>query len=176
MKPTIYRFSVALSDLRRDHYDSLNLTIPQHPSETIERMLVRMLVYCLNAEEGLRFSKGLSDASEPALWVHALDGQITSWIEVGEPSPDRVKKATRQARGVAVYCFNTRADVWWEQSRQAFSQLAASVFRFDWQQVQALGPMLKRTMNLSVTISEDALYVSDDEQTRELTIEHLSAK
>jgi len=139
-------------------------------------MLVRVLVFCLNAEDGLSFSKGLSDSNEPALWSHTLDGQIASWIEVGEPSVDRIKKATRLAQRVSVYCFNTRADVWWVQSAGALNSLGVSVFRFAWEEVTALEPLLQRTMSLSVTISESSIYVSDDQRTLALNVTRLSGQ
>jgi len=76
LKPTIHKFNVSLSDLDRDYYESLNLTVAQHPSETIERMMVRLLAYCINAHARLQFTKGLSDTEEPDLWVKSLDDQV----------------------------------------------------------------------------------------------------
>ena len=73
LKPTIYKFRISLSDLNRDYYDTLNLTIAQHPSETMERMLIRFLAYCLNTQERLTFSKGLSSPEEPDIWAQSLD-------------------------------------------------------------------------------------------------------
>ena len=98
LKPTIYKFGISLSDLNRGHYETLNLTIAQHPSETVERMMVRVLAYCINANETLEFTKGVSAVDEPDLWHHTLDGQLSSWIDVGEPSVDRIKKATRSKK------------------------------------------------------------------------------
>ena len=77
LKPTIYKFRISLSDLNRNYYDSLNLTIAQHPSEKIERMMVRVLAYCINAQENLTFTKGLSEIDEPDIWVRTLDDQIS---------------------------------------------------------------------------------------------------
>ena len=105
LKPTIYKFKIALTDLDRNYYDTLNLTIAQHPSETLERMMVRMLAFCINAQESLTLTKGLSTAEEPDLWAHTPDGRIALWIDVGEPAPDRIKKATRIAQMVKVYSF-----------------------------------------------------------------------
>jgi len=94
LKPTIFKFSVALSDVDRNRYEDLPLTVAQHPSETLERMMARVLAYCLNADDGLEFSKGLSDNEQPDLWRRSLDGRILDWIEVGEPSADRLRKAS----------------------------------------------------------------------------------
>ena len=60
-KPTIYKLRIALSDLERNYYDSLNLTVALHPSETQERMMARVMAYCVNAQDDLHFAKGLSD-------------------------------------------------------------------------------------------------------------------
>ncbi|MCK5724990.1 MAG: YaeQ family protein, partial [Gammaproteobacteria bacterium] len=82
IKPTIYKFRISLSDLNRDYFDTLNLTLAQHPSETIERMMVRVLAYCINAQEHLAFTKGLSEISEPDIWARSLDEQTLLWIDV----------------------------------------------------------------------------------------------
>lgn len=110
LKPTIYKLRISLSDLNRNYYDTLNLTLAQHPSETLERMMVRALAFCINAQEHLVFTKGLSEIDEPDIWVRTLDDRIALWIEVGEPSVERVKKAGQKAKTVKIYCFNAKAD------------------------------------------------------------------
>lgn len=162
LKPTIYKFKIALSDINRNYYDSLNLTVAQHPSETVERIMVRVLVFCINAEPQLAFTKGISAAEEPDLWLQTLDGQLTLWIDVGEPSAERIKKATRLAPTVKVYSFNSKSDVWWDQGRAKFSQLSAEFFRFEWTEVQALALLAERTMEFSVTISGNSAYIATE--------------
>ncbi|MGB1310995.1 MAG: YaeQ family protein [Leucothrix sp.] len=162
IKPTIYKARISLSDLERDYYDSISLTIAQHPSETLERMMVRVLVYCINAQEGLELTKGLDEVEEPDLWVRTLDEQTTLWVDVGEPSVDRVKKACNRAQVVKVYSFNSKSDVWWTQGEAKFSRLAASVYRFPWESIEALAALVQRTMDLSVTITGDSAYVAGD--------------
>lgn len=160
LKPTIYKFSIDLSDINRNYYDTLNLTIAQHPSETVERMMVRVLAFCINAQEQLSFTKGLSATEEPDLWVHSLDGNIELWIDVGEPAVDRIKKATRIARDVKVYSFNRKSETWWQQERTGFENLAISVFQFNCDEIKNLATLIQRTMNMSVTISEDSAYIA----------------
>ena len=109
--------------MNQDYYDTLDLTLAQHPSETLERMMARVMAFCLNAQEHLSFTKGLSDIEQPDLWVKTLDDQIALWIEVGEPDAERIKKSTRKAQLVKVYSFNSKSDVWWEQSKAKFEQL-----------------------------------------------------
>ena len=97
-KSTIYKFRIALSDLERNYYDALNLTIAQHPSESLDRMVAKLLAFSINAQAGLVFTKGLSAVEEPDIWIRTLDEQTSLWIDVGEPSPDRIKKASRRRR------------------------------------------------------------------------------
>lgn len=162
LKPTIYKLKIALTDLNRNYYDTLNLTIAQHPSETLERMMVRILVFCINAQESLAFTKGLSAAEEPDLWAHTLDGRIALWIDVGEPAPDRIKKAARLAQTVKVYSFNSKSDVWWKQEQEKLNKLTASIFQFQWQNIQELAKLVQRTMDISVTLTENSAYVATE--------------
>ncbi|MCW9014786.1 MAG: YaeQ family protein [Gammaproteobacteria bacterium] len=162
LKPTIYKFRISLSDLNRDFYDALNLTIAQHPSENIERMMVRVLAYCINAQENLAFTKGLSSVAEPDIWVRALNEQILLWVDVGEPAVDRIKKATRLASAVKIYSFNSKSDVWWDQGQEKIKRLQASVYRFQWQHIQALAMLVQRTMDFSITITGDSAYVATE--------------
>lgn len=162
LKPTIYKFRIALSDMNRDVYDTVNLTVAMHPSENLERMMSRVLAYCLNAQEFLEFTKGLSAIEEPDIWLRTLDDQLMLWIDIGEPAADRIKKATRLARAVKVYSFNSKSDVWWEQSKGKISSLKADVIRFDYREIQKLAGLVKRTMEMSVTISGDSAFFATE--------------
>lgn len=162
LKPTIYKLNISLSDLDRHYYDTITITVAQHPSETLERMMVRVLAFCINAQEYLTFTKGLSDVDEPDIWARTLDGNISIWIDVGEPSVDRIKKASRLASTVRVYSFNSKSDVWWNKEQEKFRKLDASIFQFQWESVQALARLVERTMVLSITITDDSAYVSTE--------------
>ena len=162
IKPTIYKARISLSDLERDYYDSISLTIAQHPSETLERMMVRVMAFCINAQEGLVLTKGLDEVEQPDLWVRTMDEQTTLWIDVGEPSFERIKKACNVSRAVKVYTFNTKSDVWWSQGLSKFSRLDASVYQFPWESIEALAGLVKRTMDLSVTITGDSAYIAGE--------------
>ena len=161
-KPTIYKCRIALSDLDRQHYDDLNLTIALHPSETIERMVARILAFCLNARQNLIFCKGLSDADEADLWARDLNDTCELWIDVGEPAVDRIKKASRIAKAVKVYSFNSKSDTWWAQNKNSLQALKAEYFQFPWEQIQALAALVQKTMDWSMTISENSLFVSTE--------------
>jgi len=160
LKPTIYKIRISLSDLNRNYYDTLSLTLAQHPSETLERMMVRVLAYCINAQEYLVFTKGLSEVDEPAIWARTLDEQIALWIDVGEPAVDRIKKTCHLANAVKIYCFNSKADVWWRQSQPKINKMKASVYKFEWENIQALAALAQRTMDISVSITGDSAYVA----------------
>jgi uncharacterized protein YaeQ len=171
IKPTIYKFTIALSDLNRNYYDSLNLTVALHPSETHERMMARVLAYCLNVredsslstQEQLSFTKGLSEIEEPDMWVRSLDEQILLWVELGEPAFERVKKASRLAKSLNVYSFNSKSDTWWRQCKEQFSHLDVSVFQFDPTKIQSLARLVQRGMNMSVTITGDSVFVAAEQ-------------
>ena len=124
--------------------------------------MVRILVFCINAQERLEFTKGLSAVEEPDIWARTLDDQIALWVDVGEPAVDRVKKATRFAQAVKVYSFNSKSDVWWDQGREKFEELRASVFRFQCESIQSLAALQQRTMNLSVTITGESAYIATE--------------
>ena len=159
-KPTIYKLKITLADTDRNYYDTLNLTVAQHPSETLERMMTRVLAFCINAQEYLVFTKGLSAVEEPDIWARTLDDQISLWIDVGEPTVDRIRKATRLSPAVKVYSFNSKSDTWWALGRAKFNELSAAVFQFQWRDIQALAALVQRTMDLSVTITGDTAYIA----------------
>ena len=170
LKPTIYKFDITLSDMDRNHYSNIPLTVAQHPSETLERMMVRVLAYCLNASEHLAFTAGLSTPDSPDINAIGLDGQFLHWIDVGEPTFDRIKKATRQASDVAVYTFNSKSDVWWSQVKSDFSAVKASVYQFDWEQVQSLAKLCERKMDVSVSVSDQVLFIAAEKGEVELPV------
>ncbi|MDP5032458.1 MAG: YaeQ family protein [Paraglaciecola sp.] len=169
LKPTIYKFKIALADLNHDHFANFNLTLAQHPSETMERMAVRLLAFCLHAhddqEQLMAFTKGLSAIDEPDIWLKGLDDQLHCWIDVGEPAFDRIKKACRLSKRTLIYSFNSKCDVWWKQSLPQFESLSAEVRRFYWTEIQTLSATIARTSEWTITLSGQSIYVaSNDEQ------------
>ena len=163
-----------MSDLDRNYYDSLNLTIARHPSETLERMVSRLMAYCIHAREGLVFTKGLSSVEEPDIWLHTLDDQLVLWIEVGEPTAERIKKASRLACEVIVYSFNSKSNIWWEQAREKLTKIEAVVFQFQWDQIQKLATLIQRTCTLSMTITESSAFVAAETGEVEITWRQLN--
>lgn len=170
LKPTIYKFRIALSDLDQGYYDSLALTVAQHPSETVERMMMRVLAYCLNAREKPEFTQGLCVPDQPDLWSHSADNLVQLWIDVGEPDPDRIKKACRQARQVKVYSFNSKSRQWWSQQQTRLQAFPAQIYRCDWHEIEALAQLIDRTSELSISLSDGSVYLASARGQVELTI------
>ncbi len=175
LRPTIYKCTIALSDLDRQYYDTLNLTVAKHPSETDERMMVRILAYCIHAGEGLTFGRGLSTADEPDLWIHTLDNQLSLWVDVGEPAVDRIKKASRIAGKVIVYSFNSKSSVWWQQNRDKLADLQVAIYQLPWQEVARLTSFVARKIDISVTLSGDSAYIVNDDASCEVIWSPLQA-
>lgn len=160
LKPVIYRARVALNDIDKDNYDSLNLTIALHPSETLERMMVRLIAYCLNYQEFLQFTKGLSMPDEPDIIATAMDEEVLLWVDIGEPSAERVKKACRKASKVRVYTFNQKSPIWWAGEQKKIKALNAEIYQFAWDDAKALASMVERTMDISMTLTGFSAYLT----------------
>jgi len=160
-KATIYKTNLTLSDMDRNVYDSFNLTIALHPSETLERMMVRILAFCYCAAEHLTFAKGLSATEEPDLWLRHDNGTLLEWIEVGQPSPERLKKASSQSVAVKVFSYGRGMDIWWKNNAAAIRVLPkVQVYSFTPEELEPLVAFADKTMNLTVTITEKIAYIS----------------
>ena len=123
LKSTIYKAELSIADMDRSYYADHTLTLAQHPSETEERMMVRLLAFVLNAHERLIFGKGISTDEEPDLWHLDYSGEIRQWIEVGLPDERHIRKACGRADAVAVYLYGALADKWWRDNESAMMQL-----------------------------------------------------
>ena len=162
LKPTIYKAQIELADSDRNCYESLSLTLAKHPSETLERMVVRLLAYCLNSTRGLEFTKGISTADEPDLWEHSDHGDIEHWIEVGQPEQSRLRKACGRARLVTVYAFAKSVSTWWKLHGDEISVLPhLQAWQLDWTEVQAAADLLDRTVQLNVSIVGGIVYLDN---------------
>lgn len=175
LKPTIYKIELSLSDMDRHIYETVKLTVDQHPSETLQRMMVRVLVYGLNYHPDLSFTKGLSAQEEPELWQCAPDGSIQHWIELGQVSADRVRKGVSRAERLSLYAYGSEVDVWWPKTSAQLMELPKlSVYSFDWAQVSQLDRFVERTMSLTLSISDDELYLAGgDAEPLSLTVDVL---
>ncbi len=163
LKSTIYKAECQIADIDRGYYQTHNLTIALHPSETEERMMVRLLAFVVNAHELLQFTKGLSTDDEPELWQLSLTGDIELWIDVGIPDEKRIRKATNRAEKVLIYTYGGRNNVWWNQNQhklERFKNLTVVNLRKEASNQLAL--LVKRTMQLQISIQDGQIWMSDD--------------
>lgn len=165
---TVYRAFLELAHVDRAQYARLDLTVARHPSETAERMLVRILAYAIRYEEGLCFGRGLSTPNEADLWSRDAEGRLRQWVEVGQPQRGRLLKAARRAEGVSVFAFGRGVEAWREAQLAGFDapdNLAVCRIRDEF--VEELSAGLLRKIEWSVTINEGVLYLDDGTRTLE---------
>ncbi|MEO8160199.1 MAG: YaeQ family protein [Arenimonas sp.] len=164
VKATIFKAELQVSDMDRNYYQSHALTLAQHPSETEERLMVRLLAFALNASEGLAFGRGLSTDDEPDLWQRDLTGQIELWIEVGQPDEQRIRKACGRSSEVRVYCFSGRsAEIWWKKNAAALDRCAnLRVFEVPVEASQQLAALASRSMRLQCLVQDGQVQVMDE--------------
>lgn len=163
LNATLYKLQVAVSDIDRNHYEDHALTLAQHPSETVDRLLVRVLAFLFDADERLAMTRGLSSSDEPDLWRHSDDGRIEHWIEAGLPDAVRIKKASHRAQRVTVYCYGDRkTDIWWQQNSAALQALAnVDVVLIEASDIAQLQPLLARHMKWQCTLQDNVAWISD---------------
>ena len=162
LKSTICKADLQISDMDRHYYQSHSLTLAKHPSETDERLMVRLIAFALFANDALIFGKGLSDDDEPDLWEKDLTGAIQLWIEVGLPDERIIKKACGRSNKVAVILYGGRvAEMWWEQNSKNLLKLD-NLTVINLTNIDALSEAATRNMNISCTIQDDEMLVSHD--------------
>lgn len=167
LKSTICKAELGIADIDRGYYRDHALTIARHPSETDERMMVRVLAFALHADDVLEFGRGLSTDDEPDLWRRDLTGAIEQWIDVGLPDERDVRKACGRAREVAIVAYGGRAvDLWWAGAHEALERQERLVVReVPLGASRALSRLASRSMRLQFTIQDGHVYVTDREST-----------
>ncbi len=164
MKATIYKASLQIADMDRHYYAQHNLTLACHPSETEERLMLRLLAFALHASDSLQFTRGLSSENEPDLWDKDSTGTITHWIEIGMPDESRIRKACGRARRVSIYCYGARtAQPWWEKNRQKLARFEnLSVFFLSKEVTDAMALLATRNMDLHLFMQDGQATVSNN--------------
>lgn len=162
LKATIFKAQLQITDLGRQYYQTHSLTLARHPSETDERMMVRLLAFAMNAHDDLQFTRGLSTDDEPALWQKNLTGEIDLWIEVGTPDEKSIRKPCHRARRVVVYSYGgSRCDIWWGQLRDRVDRFDnLTVVNLPKAETDALARLAERTLDLQCTIQEGMVWMS----------------
>ena len=164
LNSTIYKVELQISDMDRHYYATHALTLARHPSETEERLMVRLLAFALYADDRLEFGKGISDEDEPALWRKAYTDEIELWIELGQPDEARIRKACGRSRQVVVinYGGNT-ADIWWNKVGASLGRNKnLTVLDISATTVAELLPLLQRGMRLQALIQDGQLQLMND--------------
>lgn len=175
LKATICKVELNIADMDRGYYADHSLTLAQHPSETDERLMARLLTFALFAHEHLAFSKGMADPDEPELWQKDLTGAIDLWIDLGQPDDKRVLKACGRARQVAVVSYASSTAIWWdgiasklERARNLRVMQLVSVGE------QAPAALFARNMQLQCSIQDGQIWLSDG--TRSATVDCLALR
>jgi len=173
-KATIYKAVVQLSDIDRGVYGDSPLTIARHPSETDERLLIRLLAFALNVPSdsdhgALEFAKDMWDPDEPSLWQKDYTGEILHWIEVGQPDEKRLLRATARVGRVSVYSFSSSTPIWWKGIESKLTRARnLTVWQIPADQSAALATLAQRTMILQVTVQDGAIWVGDGTRSLEV--------
>jgi uncharacterized protein YaeQ len=162
---TIRKAELQISDMDRGYYATHNLTLAQHPSETDERLMVRLLAFALNAEDRLEFGKGLSSEEEPDLWKLDYTGDIEHWIDLGHPDESRVRKASNRSRRIQVVNYGGNAsDIWWQKQEKHLNRFGnLSVVDLPSEFVEQWGLQVQRMMRWSVLIQDGEVQLLNDQ-------------
>jgi len=172
LKATIFKVELQIADMDRNYYHTHALTIARHPSETDERMMVRIVAFSLHAHEALSFTRGLSSEDEPDLWQKSLNDEIETWIDLGQPDEKRIRKACGRARQVFIYTYQTRsATLWWSQMKDKLERFEnLNIYSLDANQIQDLAKLAQRNMQLQCTIQDGTYWLTDGDQTTQVDL------
>ena len=168
---TIFKATLQISDIDRQYYGEHQLTLARHPSETDERMMVRLFAFALHADENLNFTKGLCADDEPDLWQKSLTGEIELWVDVGLPDERRVRKACGRAGQVCLYLYGGRAaDLWWQKNADKLQRFAnLRVVELAEAESRGLAGLAQRNMRSQCTIQDGEVWLNCDGQTLSLS-------
>lgn len=181
IKSTIFKVSLSIADIDHAYYADHSLTLARHPSETDERMMVRLVAlafnaHCLqtvcNGDGVLSFGAGLSDPHDPDVWLKDFTDRLRLWIEVGQPEEKPISKASKKADQAIVYAFNHAAEVWFKGIENKISKLQnLKIYRIPSEASQHLARMAQRTMHLQATIQDGQLMLSDGKDSVDVVCE-----
>jgi len=163
-KATIYKVELSVSDMDRHYYETHNLTVAKHPSETDERLMVRILTFALNAHEQLEFTRGISTDDEPDIWQKSLSGEIELWVALGLPGEKIIRQSCGKANEVIVYCYGGRtAEMWWEKIKNSTTRFNnLQIINFSKKDTSELEKHVSRLMKLQINIHDGDVMVSVD--------------
>jgi uncharacterized protein YaeQ len=162
---TIYKVELSVSDMDRHYYETHKLTVARHPSETDERLMVRLVAFAMNAHEHLEMTKGLSTDDEPDIWQKSLSGELDVWVILGLPSEKVMRQSCGKSAKVIVYPYGGRtAEVWWDKIKNSTTRFDnLQVINFPEAETAALAKLASRAMRLQINIQDGEVMVSADE-------------
>ena len=176
IKATIYKAEVQIADMDRHYYQTHALTLARHPSETDERMMMRVLAFVRHASEALVFGKGISADDEPDLWQMDLTGAIELWIEVGQPDEKRILKACGRAAQVVIYTYSSNSTIWWNQVGSRIDRAKnLTVINIASPTSLALAKLAQRNMQLQCTAQDGQVWITANDETVEISFSVLKA-
>lgn len=164
-KATIYKVELSVSDMDRHYYETHKLTVAKHPSETDERMMVRLLAFALNAHENLEMTRGISTDDEPDIWQKNLSGELELWVTLGLPTEKIIRQSCGKSDEVIIYSYGGRtADMWWEKIKNSTTRFDnLRVVNLSQESTGELAELASRTMKLQVNIQDGEVMVSADD-------------
>ncbi|WLI90485.1 YaeQ family protein [Massilia sp. R2A-15] len=166
LKATIYKAELQIADMDRNYYGQHLLTVARHPSETDERVMIRVLAFAIHASEALTFTKGLFDTDEPDLWQKDLTGAIELWVEVGQPDEKRLMKACGRSERVVVYSYSATSHIWYKQIANKLERAKnLEVINIPAEASAQLEKMANRNMQLQCTIQDGQIWLTDSIET-----------
>ncbi len=172
LKATIFKADVQIADMDRNYYQDHVLTLARHPSETDERLMVRLLAFAIHASDTLTFTKGLFDTDEPDLWSKDLTGAIKLWVEIGQPDEKRILKACGRSERVVVYSYGATSHIWWKQMANKLERARnLTVINLPATAAADLATLAQRTMHLQCTIQDGQIWLTDGTTTVEIARE-----
>jgi uncharacterized protein YaeQ len=168
---TVYKASLQIADMDRNYYHDHALTLARHPSETDERLMVRLVAFARHANERLSFAQGRLGAGpdsedEPDLWQKDLTGAIELWIEVGLPDERAIRQACNRAKQVVVYAYGGRkAELWWEENRAGLERAKnLTIINLSPETTRAFAALAKRGLELNCVMQDGQMMIGDGKE------------
>ncbi|AOA57415.1 YaeQ family protein [Acinetobacter larvae] len=163
LKATIYKVNLNIAEMDQHQYADYALTVALHPSETLERMMIRILAFARYAAEDLQFTQDLFESNEPALWQKDLTGQCLKWIEVGCPDEDKIKKASARCEQVAIICYGNAVETWYQKNSKLKSLRNVEIWQLASSTVAQLEALVQRSMQLQLNTLDGSCHLLSDD-------------
>jgi len=175
IKATIFKAQIQLADMDRHVYtDDISLTIARHPSETDERMMIRVLALVMGWPKDqmagtMELAKDMWDTDEPALWHKNYVNEIVHWVDVGQPDDKRLMKACGRANRVTLWVFHSSTDVWWNTIANKLTRAdKLTVWQVPSEQSLELSKMAARSMQLQFTVQDGSIWIANGKDSVEI--------